>query len=100
MFLLPLPLALSVVFAIGPSYLTWFTFIESEKRLHSLTSREGDWFLDELAWVSDNMLQYVSLVQNQPDQTTDDFGAVVCTPILHHVIAGVQKVYSAIQVFI
>lgn len=44
------------------------------------------------------MLQYVSLVQNQPAKTSGESVAVVCTPILHNVIAGMQKVYSAIQV--
>ena len=42
------------------------------------------------------MLQYVSLVQSQPLESTN--GTVICSPILYHVIGGVQKVYAATQV--
>ncbi|XP_067939464.1 serine/threonine-protein kinase SMG1-like [Watersipora subatra] len=73
------------------------TASKSENRLHSLTSRDGDWFLDELAWVTDNMMQYVSLVQAQPGEDIDASDTAGCAPILHHVIVGVQKVYVATQ---
>ena len=78
--------------------------IESEKRLHSLTTREGDWFLDELSGVTENMLEYVNLNQikhlssDVSDRGDEGDSKVTLAPALKEVINGVHKVYASLQV--
>ena len=78
--------------------------VESEKRLHSLTTREGDWFLDELSGVTENMLEYVNLNQikhlssDVSDRGDEGDSKVTLAPALKEVINGVHKVYASLQV--
>ncbi|KAF6020036.1 SMG1 [Bugula neritina] len=80
------------------------TASRSEQRLHSLTSRDGDWFLDELAWVNDNLLEYIRMTTHHPPQsdTPDDSGSddgqqMMCSPVLCNIVAGVKEVYASLQ---
>lgn len=71
--------------------------------MHSLTTREGDWFLDELSSVTENMLEYVNLnhIKHLTTDVTDrgDEGdKVTLAPALREVINGVHKVYASLQV--
>lgn len=74
---------------------------EAADRLHCLTTRDGDWFLDELGSITDNLLEYVSMTQPDHPSKSDYDGQLedkTNTAFLYSTLTGVQKVYLSLQV--
>ena len=69
-------------------------------RLSDLTSRDGDWFLDELCTMSGNVSQMVSLLDMCLTSMDEDIqlGAVLHSTI--NAVNAVHKVYMGMQVSI
>lgn len=103
---LPMPVFYSVVLPMSYSVVIFDAVSDSGAgdRLHSLTSRDGDWFLDELACINANLLEYVAMA-TPPHLSADDSTPSAATSSnqltedLQLVISGVNRVYLALQVW-
>ena len=94
----PMALACFVILALYPLSKRWLhmehTSQAARDRLCDLTSREGDWFLDELCTMSGNVSQMIGLMEMSYRTTS--------TPILPlsstiASVGAVHKVYSSMQ---
>jgi len=73
----------------------------AEDRLISLTSRDGDWFLDDMYSTTDTVVQYLqltSLSKVESDEQGEGDSTVRCATRLYEIIAGVHSIYSSLQV--
>ncbi len=70
----------------------------ARERLSDLTSRDGDWFLDELCTMGGNVSQMVGLLEMCLNSMGYDFanGSVLKATI--DAVGSVQKVYAGMQV--
>lgn len=74
------------------------SYTAARDRLSDLTSRDGDWFLDELCTMGGNVSQMVGLLEMCLNSMGYDFanGSVLKATI--DAVASVQKVYAGMQV--
>lgn len=62
-------------------------------RLMDLTSRDGDWFLDELCSMSSNVMHYIDILKvNTSVQDLEHFSS------LYLALTSTHSVYTALQV--
>lgn len=63
-------------------------------RLMDLTSRDGDWFLDELCSMSSNVMHYIDILKvNTSVQDLEHFSS------LYLALTSTHSVYTALQVW-
>ena len=64
-------------------------------RLMDLTSRDGDWFLDELCSMSSNVMHYIDILKvNTSVQDLEHFSS------LYLALTSTHSVYTALQVHV
>ncbi len=93
----------SVVAVYAVTDISWcdptpYSCTAARERLSDLTSRDGDWFLDELCTMGGNVSQMVGLLEMCLVSMGYEFQAGSVLKATIDAVASVQKVYAGMQV--
>ncbi len=90
------------VYAVTDNYIMMtpppYSCTAARERLSDLTSRDGDWFLDELCTMGGNVSQMVGLLEMCLVSMGYEFQAGSVLKATIDAVASVQKVYAGMQV--